>query len=117
MRHTDTETHSEAHRGADYRVQLKQLGDPMERLRQVGPCPSLADLKARRSVKFAFSIHPIDSELQAEPCGIHFRLIFDYDVPLWRQEYRQPAYIPTARRPGSSVQTLRSQVSSLKSQI
>lgn len=75
----------------------------MERLRQVGPCPSLAGIRARRLVKFAFSIHPIGPDLQAESCGIHLRLIFDQDVPLWREEYRQPAYIPTARRPGRGV--------------
>jgi hypothetical protein len=46
---------------------------------------------------------PLDEASPSDPqesCGIHLRLIFDQDVPLWREEYRQPAYIPTARRPG-----------------
>lgn len=106
MLHTDTETRSKAHSRAAYRVQLKQLGNPMERLRQVGPCLTLAGMQARRLVKFAFSIHPMGPGLQEESCRIHFHLIFDQDVPLWRAEYSQAAHIPAARTPSTGVQVL-----------
>ena len=118
MLHTDAELHAEAHSGTAYPVQLKQLGDPMERLRQAGHARNLtlAGIRARRLVKFAFSIHPIDPDLQKKSCSVHFHLIFDQDVPLWRVEYSQATHIPAARTSGSSVQVLtpRTHVSSAR---
>lgn len=35
--------------------------------------------------------------------GLLLSLIFDRDVPLWRHEYPEPEFVPTARVPGHSA--------------
>lgn len=94
--------------GAKYEVELRQLGDPRSRL-QSEPVPSPPDGFLLRqsvdSVKFAFVIQPKDRR-QDENSKLHFRLIFDRNVPLWRREFVDSPLVPRARAEGETVRTL-----------
>lgn len=108
---TGTNTICQAHKGADYELQLWQM-NPRTRLqvktktyakKPVPPCPQEAQW-----VMFAFMIRPLVlGPVLKKNCDLHFRLIFHRDIPLWQHEFISPALVPNARAPGESVQPFR----------
>lgn len=87
---TATRSVGRALEGAKYDVKLEQLGDPRSSLQSVpvsAPHEGFMLCQSADSVKFACAIRHRNRGLQDKPYGVHFRLIFDRNVPLWRHEF------------------------------
>lgn len=89
-----------------YWVQLKQLGDPEARLQvnSAGRSAQEPDQlpQEARIVRFALTVQRLAAGHQVGSPDVHLCLIFDPDVPLWREN--PPLFFPTARALGKGVQ-------------
>ncbi|GAA5991323.1 hypothetical protein JCM10908_003259 [Rhodotorula pacifica] len=87
-----------------YAVQLQQLGEPISGLcSSKDPAePGFRLPQGARRVMLLCTITRLAHKLGDRTGELHFRLIFDQDTLLWRDEYphtTQPAYVPTTRAP------------------